>query len=80
MLTAHIILTTMALTAHLIIFLISLMFTSVNDDYDPNTDPARKANSKDPGWKYGYQAHLANLDEVTCNFCGATKKNEGLRG
>jgi hypothetical protein len=24
------------------------------DAYDPSKDPKRKANSGDPGWKYGY--------------------------
>ena len=33
---------------------------SVNGEYDPTTDKARKAKSDDPGWKYGYWANLSN--------------------
>jgi hypothetical protein len=40
-----------------------------NDDYDPATDPARKAKSKDPVWAYGYWPNLQNRDHVTCILC-----------
>ncbi|CAN6248725.1 unnamed protein product [Urochloa humidicola] len=40
-----------------------------NDNYNPKTDPARKAGSQDPGWKYGYWADLQFRDKVTCTLC-----------
>ncbi|CAD6266030.1 unnamed protein product [Miscanthus lutarioriparius] len=43
-------------------------------DYDPKTDPARKAKSNDPGWKYAYWQDPARRDWVTCIMCG----NEAL--
>ena len=39
-------------------------------DYDPKTDPARKAKSNDPGWKYAYWQDPARRDWVTCILCG----------
>ena len=39
-------------------------------EYDPKTDPARKAKSNDPGWKYGYWQDPARRDWVTCILCG----------
>ena len=47
---------------------------SVNGEYDPTTDKARKAKSDDPGWKYGYWANLSNRNEVTCILCGNPQK------
>jgi hypothetical protein len=38
--------------------------------YDPKTDPARKAKSNDPGWKYAYWKDPARRDWVTCMLCG----------
>jgi hypothetical protein len=38
--------------------------------YDPKTDPARKAKSNDPGWKYAYWQDPARRDWVTCILCG----------
>ena len=40
-----------------------------NENYDPKVDKARKANSNDPGWKYGYWANLQKPDKVTCTLC-----------
>jgi len=39
-------------------------------DYDLKTDPARKAKSNDPGWKYAYWPDLENKDKVECLLCG----------
>jgi len=47
---------------------------SVNGEYDPTTDKARKAKSNDPGWKYGYWANLEDRNEVTCILCGNAQK------
>jgi len=47
---------------------------SVNGEYDPTVDKARKAKSNDPGWKYGYWANLQDRNEVTCILCGNPHK------
>ena len=47
---------------------------SVNGEYDPTTDKARKSKSNDPGWKYGYWANLQDRNEVTCILCGNPQK------
>ncbi|XP_031116598.1 uncharacterized protein LOC116020254 [Ipomoea triloba] len=38
--------------------------------YDSSKDPKRKANSKDPGWKYGFWPDLSRKDLIQCNLCG----------
>jgi hypothetical protein len=38
--------------------------------YDPSNDPKRKANSGDPGWKYGYWHDMDRRDRIRCKFCG----------
>ncbi|KAJ4979567.1 hypothetical protein NE237_010347 [Protea cynaroides] len=45
---------------------------------DPSIDPARKAKSKDPGWKYGYWPNLANKAVVRCSLCGRDC-NQGIK-
>jgi hypothetical protein len=40
------------------------------DAYDPSKDPKRKANSGDPGWKYGYWPDTDRRDRIRCKFCG----------
>jgi hypothetical protein len=47
---------------------------SINGEYDPTTDKARKAKSNDPGWKYGYWANMQDKNEVTCILCGIPQK------
>ena len=49
-----------------------------NENYDPKVDKARKANSNDPGWKYGYWANLHKPDKVTCTLCD-TKVSGGIK-
>jgi hypothetical protein len=39
------------------------------DEYNPMTDPKRRAKSNDLGWKYGYWIEIGNREKVTCNFC-----------
>jgi hypothetical protein len=39
-------------------------------DYDPKTDPTRKAKSNDPSWKYDYWQDPTMRDWVTCILCG----------
>ena len=38
--------------------------SSIISNYDPRTDLARKGNSTDPGWKYGYWPNLQDKDAV----------------
>jgi hypothetical protein len=40
------------------------------DPYDPSKDPKRKANSGDPGWKYGYWHDMDRRDRIRCRFWG----------
>jgi hypothetical protein len=40
-----------------------------NATYDPKTDKARRDNSNDAGWKYGYWTNIGNRDHVTCTLC-----------
>ena len=43
---------------------------SVAAEYDPKTDPKRRpANSKDPGWEFGYWEDPKDRDKVTCKLC-----------
>jgi len=43
---------------------------SVAAEYDPKTDPKRRpANSKDPGWEFGYWENPNDRDKVTCKMC-----------
>ena len=49
-----------------------------NENYDPKVDKARKANSNDPGWKYGYWANLQKPDKVTCTLCD-TEVSGGIK-
>ena len=43
---------------------------SVAAEYDPKTDPKRRpANSKDPGWGFGYWEDPKDRDKVTCKLC-----------
>ena len=46
--------------------------SSIINNYDPRTDLARKGNSADPGWKYGYWPNLQNKDVVACTLCGVS--------
>lgn len=40
------------------------------EPYDPSTDPARRsANSKDPGWNYGFWPDLEHKDIIQCKLC-----------
>ncbi|KAL6896759.1 hypothetical protein ACP4OV_007331 [Aristida adscensionis] len=43
---------------------------SATAEYDPKTDPRRKAKSKDPGWKYGFWPEIRNSNLVECVLCG----------
>ncbi|KAL6875546.1 hypothetical protein ACP4OV_013059 [Aristida adscensionis] len=47
-------------------------------EYDPKTDPKRKAKSKDPGWKYGFWLEIGNRDLVVCVLCG-TRVTAGIK-
>ena len=51
---------------------------SVTNLADPSKDPARKAKSKDPGWKYGYWPDLENKHMVKCTLCGKNL-NQGIK-
>ena len=43
---------------------------SVAAEYDPKTDPKRRpANSKEPGWEFGYWEDPKDRDKVTCKLC-----------
>jgi hypothetical protein len=44
-------------------------------EYDPKTDPKRKARSGDPRWKYGFWPELGNRDLVECILCGTQVKS-----
>jgi hypothetical protein len=47
-------------------------------EYDPRTDPKRKAKSSDPGWKYGFWPEIGNRDLVECSLCGG-RLNSGIK-
>ncbi|CAD6244751.1 unnamed protein product [Miscanthus lutarioriparius] len=47
-------------------------------EYDPRTDPKRKAKSSDPGWKYGFWPEIGNRDLVECSLCGG-RVNSGIK-
>jgi hypothetical protein len=47
-------------------------------EYDPRTDPKRKAKSSDPGWKYGFWPQIGNRDLVECSLCGV-RVNSGIK-
>ena len=51
-------------------------------EYDPRTDPKRKARSGDPGWKYGFWPEIGNRDLVECILCGTQVKvwNQEIEG
>ena len=44
-------------------------------EYDPRTDPKRKARSGDPRWKYGFWPEIGNRDLVECILCGTQVKS-----
>ncbi|XP_043697308.1 uncharacterized protein LOC122648118, partial [Telopea speciosissima] len=48
----------------------NIVSTGATPGYDPSEDPARKAKSNDPGWKYGYWPDLTNKNVVKCTLCG----------
>lgn len=45
-----------------------------NESIDPKTDPKHKANSADPGWKYGYWPNPEHKECIECILCGKQVK------
>jgi hypothetical protein len=51
----------------------------ITSDYDPKTDPARKGNVEDPGWKYAYWPNIQNIDVIACSLCGVSFYGGGIK-
>lgn len=54
------------------------MTDSSAENYDPSKDPARKAKSSDPAWKFGFWPDLSVKDVVQCSLYGK-KMHSGVR-